>query len=80
MPFTGIADSEQLKLLTAVLDEYCTASGILDQPSRKEAATRVMSLFMQGVQNAEQLRIALALENTSVQSTAATVQAVQTGP
>lgn len=61
MPFSGIADSEQLTILTAVLKDHCRANGI--DPASPECADigRVlMALFNNGARSVEELKAALA--------------------
>jgi hypothetical protein len=59
MPFTGIADPEQLAMLRQALEEYCRARGITDQQGRDKAALLVMSIFRSGSSTLEELKAAL---------------------
>ncbi|MDW6025195.1 hypothetical protein SAZ10_25885 [Mesorhizobium sp. BAC0120] len=62
MPPTGIADSEQLRMLTAVLDDYCHEHGILDASEEWDVASkRVYTLFENGVRTPSELKNALAI-------------------
>ena len=59
--FAGI-DSQQLSLLTAVLDEHCASNGIPpDSIEREEAAQLVISLYQQGWRTPDELKLALSL-------------------
>ncbi|UVK57563.1 hypothetical protein DBIPINDM_008164 (plasmid) [Mesorhizobium sp. AR02] len=62
MPFTGIAEPEQLCMLCQALDEYCRTYGISDEQSREHAAWLVMSAFTNGANSLEELRAALETE------------------
>ena len=60
MVFTGIADSGQLAMLTAAVDEHCREAGIdLLSEERDEIAHLVMTLFRNGASTSEELRAAL---------------------
>lgn len=60
MPLSGIVDSEQLKLLTTALDEYCRDNDIgPNSPERTDAGQIIIALFSNGAQNAEDLKTAL---------------------
>ena len=43
-----VADSEQLSMLTKVLNEFCLANGISDAFDRNNVACRLMQIFSQG--------------------------------
>lgn len=59
MPFTGIADPEQLSIIRQALDEYCLTCGISDEQGRDDAAWLVMLLFSNGANSLEELRAGL---------------------
>lgn len=49
MPFTGIANPEQLEVLSAALEAYCRASHIEPETQAYEDAARhIMALFNNG--------------------------------
>lgn len=48
MLFNGIADSEQMAILTKALNDHCLAFGISDESEREMIAVLVMSLFNNG--------------------------------
>ncbi|UVK47535.1 hypothetical protein BPNPMPFG_003321 [Mesorhizobium sp. AR07] len=54
MLFTGIADSEQLTILTKALNDHCLACGIANESEREMIAMLVMSLFNNGATSAEE--------------------------
>jgi hypothetical protein len=60
MQFTGIAEPEQLSVLTKVFEEHCRARGIADAPGKNDAACLLMSLFRNGASTAEELTAGLA--------------------
>lgn len=60
MPFSGVADSEQLNMLTALLNEHCRENGIVDEEERYEIGRVLMSFHASGITTAEALRSALA--------------------
>lgn len=69
MPFSGIADSGQLTVLTTALDDYCRNNGIgPTSPERDDIARIIMSLFSNGVQGAEDLKSALEMTLTRNES------------
>lgn len=50
MPFSGVADSEQLKMLTDILDGYCQERDISSSSIERDDAGRLlMWLFGNGV-------------------------------
>jgi hypothetical protein len=60
MLLTGIADSEQLAILTAALSDYCRTNNIeRGTPAQDQAALIVMALFNNGAGTAEELKAAL---------------------
>ena len=60
MFFNGIADSEQLTILTMALDDHCRANGIDPSSKEREDVGRlIMSLFGNGAHSAEELMAAL---------------------
>lgn len=61
MPFSGIADPEQLDTLRRVLDEYCRAHGLFDDVDRDNAAQRIINLFARGATTFNDLRQALGM-------------------
>jgi len=63
MPFTGIANPEQLALLRKALDEYCQSASIDPRtPAHEDAVYLVMELFRGGVATAEELKAALRIK------------------
>jgi hypothetical protein len=57
MTLFGIADDEQLTALTKLLDDYSKEGGIQgDKDARDRLATRIMSLFNNGVIKPEDIR------------------------
>jgi hypothetical protein len=60
MQFTGIADPEQLSVLTRVFEGHCQAHGIGDGSGKDEAARLVMALFRNGASTAQELTAGLA--------------------
>ena len=67
MPFTGIANPEQLAVLSRALDEYCHARGITDELGRDNAASMVMSVFSSGSSTLEELKAALAATSDRIE-------------
>ena len=65
MPFSGLVDPEQLKLLTSVLDEYCAANNISDERERRGAGMLIISLFKSGIRNPDALREAINMTGES---------------
>jgi lysyl-tRNA synthetase class II len=59
MLINGIADSEQLTILTKALNDHCSAFGIADESEREMIAMLVMSLFNNGATSAEELKARL---------------------
>ena len=59
MLFNGIADSEQLTILTKALNDHCVAFRITDESEREMIAMLVMSLFNNGATSAEELKARL---------------------
>ena len=58
--FTGIADSEQSRILAGVLDEICLSAGIEpDGPEREDAARLIARLYWEGHRTAKGLKAAL---------------------
>ena len=63
MPVSGIAEPEQLAVLTAVLDEICMAAGIEpDSPEREDAALLLIRLYWDGHRTAGGLMSAFATQ------------------
>ncbi len=48
MPFTGIAEPEQLSMLGQALEEYCLTHGISDVQGRDDAAWLIRSAYTNG--------------------------------
>jgi hypothetical protein len=60
MRFSGIADPEQLAILTTILNDICTAAGIAPQSdARDDIAALLLDLYQNGHCSSEQLRAAL---------------------
>ena len=59
MPFASIADPQQLRLLTSVLDEFCLAYDLHDEVERQNAARTIMVLFTRGSYDRVELMTAL---------------------
>ena len=60
MRFSGIADPEQLAVLTTVLNDICTAARIAPQSdARDDIAALLLDLYQNGHSSADQLRAAL---------------------
>lgn len=55
MPFTGIADQQDIKIMMEALDAYCRERGIVDEDSRSFTAQRIASLFFSGSVTAEDI-------------------------
>ena len=61
MPFTGVADENQLAILAKVFDDFCRNQGLIAaSPEREDVATLIMSLFGAGKRSPEELKAALA--------------------
>ena len=61
MPFSGVVDPDQLKMLTSILDEYCETRNIAGEQERNRVAVRILALFKDGAQNHDAIRAALLL-------------------
>jgi hypothetical protein len=60
MKFYGIADPEQLAMLTTTLDEYCSENGFYPGSShREEAAFVLVEAFKSGACTVQELRARL---------------------
>ncbi len=59
MLLNGIADSEQMAILTKAMNDHCLAFGISDESEREMIAVLVMSLFNNGATTAEGLKAGL---------------------
>ncbi|MFI0847340.1 hypothetical protein [Mesorhizobium sp. IMUNJ 23232] len=60
MPFRNIVDAEQLATLTTILDDYCEQAGIEgSHPARERLAIRLIALFTGGIDNPDDIRMAL---------------------
>lgn len=57
----GVADSAQLAILTKALKDYCARHPGLcrNERDREQIAQKVMSLFCQGIEDADELSAAL---------------------
>lgn len=63
MPFQGIADPEDLKMLSQILGEHCRDIGIKGDTVVSEAlAVRIVYLFQHGVCGANELKTALRFD------------------
>ena len=51
MPFSTLANPEDLKILTTALDRYCGECGIVKEQERHYAGHLLMSLFASGVRD-----------------------------
>jgi hypothetical protein len=60
MRFTGIADPEQINVLSETLTTHCSLRGIVDPQERDAVAQRIMALWTNGVTTLEALLAALA--------------------
>jgi hypothetical protein len=61
MPFSGVADPDQLHILTEALAHHCREAGIEPgTPAHDDAAWLVMTLFSSGMSTAADLRSALS--------------------
>lgn len=61
MPLTGVTDSQQLRILRSVLDDYCDQHGFsTSSAERAEASRRVFMLFENGWRTPAELSNALA--------------------
>ena len=60
MPFTKVAEADDLRMLTSVLDEYCRERGIANHSDkRKSIGYLLMSFFHDGAHTPEDLKAAL---------------------
>ncbi len=60
MVFNRSMDSEQLLLLTKVLDDYCCRAGIaVGHPARERLGRRIVELFQSGIHDPDELLPAL---------------------
>jgi hypothetical protein len=67
MKHNGVADPDQLAMLTKVLEIYCTQSGILaNSPEREHIAATLMALYERGIADEEKLVAALPARNPPV--------------
>ncbi|QPC95724.1 hypothetical protein [Mesorhizobium sp. INR15] len=62
MPFTGIAEPEQLGMLGQAVEEYCLIHGISDVQGRDDAAWLIMSAYTNGANSLDELWAALETE------------------
>jgi hypothetical protein len=61
MPFSGVADPDQLSVLTDALKNYCREAGIEPgTPAHEDAAWLVMTLFSSGMSTPDELSSALS--------------------
>ena len=69
MPFRHIADAEQLATLTRILDDYCEQAGIEgSHPAREHLARRLIALFSGGIDNPDDIKMALDSTTKSIQA------------
>jgi hypothetical protein len=67
MPLTGIADSDQLRMLTDVLDQYCLEHDIPDPSEERARASRtIYTLFENGLQTPGEIKGALEVLSRAV--------------
>ena len=59
MQFEGIADPEQLDVLSQALDQYCLAHDITRRDERYQIATLIIRLFGRGLVSADEIVPAL---------------------
>lgn len=59
MPFTGIANPEQLAVLRGAVDEYCGVRGIVESARREDVAAVVLALYSSGTQTSEAIMAGL---------------------
>ena len=60
MSFNGIADPQQLAVLSSVLDAICLEAGIgLHSPEREDVAALVMRLYWDGCRTLDEFRAAV---------------------
>jgi hypothetical protein len=61
MSFRGVADSEQIAILTRVLDDYCREHGIeKGDPKREAFGCHIMAIFNSGLRRVDEIRATLA--------------------
>ena len=60
MPFTTVADPEQLKILAAALEKHCHDFGIEAGEEHESLARLVMTFYHGGIRSIEDLAAALA--------------------
>ena len=51
----GVADSEQLQMLSQVVSDHCRQHGIRSETDREQVAIRVLALFRQGLRDLAQI-------------------------
>jgi len=54
-----VADSDQLSMLTKVLNDYCSTNGISEAFDRDNVAYRLMQIFGQGANSEDTLQAGL---------------------
>ncbi len=59
MPFTGIANPEQLAILRCAVDDYCGVRGIVEAARREDVAAVVLALYSSGTQTSEAIMAGL---------------------
>lgn len=55
MPFTGIANPEQLIVLSEVVDEFCRSRAIVDASEREYVGQLVLLLYQRGTASLDDL-------------------------
>lgn len=63
MQTSVIADSEQLSILTKVLNDYCAKNGLIHDLDRNTVAQRLVVMFGQGAETEESLFAGLDVGN-----------------
>jgi hypothetical protein len=52
---SGVADSDELAVLAAALNDYCATHGIVGEDDREQIAIKIMCLFRRGIIDADEL-------------------------
>ena len=58
-PFTGIANPEELAIMTEAFEAYCLQHSIVDKHVRTDTAQIVIFLFQGGANTVDELKVAL---------------------
>ena len=66
MPFTGIANRSDMRVMTEALGIYCQEHRIMNQDDRDEVAETIVSLFFSGCTTTEALLEALQTSDRSL--------------